>query len=77
MIIYKLLDDVLSVKKEIKPYALINDFCKVITEHGDIWICEKVKMSIIDGKKVFNSTKNRFSVHKKHLKEFERYGICD
>ena len=53
MPIYKVLDDVLSVKKELKPYAMAGDFCKLISKHGHIYILEKVKVEIKKGEKTY------------------------
>lgn len=66
--IYKLLEDVLSVKKELKPYAIQNEFCKLISEHGHIAIVEKVKVEIVNSEKIYKDTGMRFSTKKSNLK---------
>lgn len=71
MPIYKVLDDVLSVKKELKPYAMAGDFCKLIAKHGHVYILEKVKVEMKDGKKTYIDTGITFSSVESNLKLIE------
>lgn len=68
---YKVLDDVLSVKKELKPYAMANDFCKLISKHGHVYILEKVKVEMKDGAKTYIDTGVTFSSVESNLKLIE------
>ena len=68
MPIYKLLDDVLSVKKDLKPYAMAGDFCELISKHGHVWIMEKVKVEMKEGKKTYSKTGVTFSTVESNLK---------
>lgn len=71
MPIYKVLDDVLSVKKELKPYAMANDFAKLISKHGHVFILEKVRLEMKDGKKTYIDTGVTFSSVESNLKLIE------
>ena len=71
MPIYKLLDDVLSVKKELKPYAMAGDFCKLVSKHGHVYILEKVKVEMKNGAKTYFSNGITFSSVESNLKLIE------
>lgn len=68
MPIYKVLDDVLSVKKELKPYAMAGDFCELISKHGHVWILQKVKLEMKNGLKTYSNTGVTFSTFESNLK---------
>jgi len=68
MSIYKLLDDVLSVKKDLKPYAMSGDFCELISKHGHVWIMEKVKVYKGYGTIQYTPTGVTFSTVESNLK---------
>lgn len=71
MPIYKVLEDVLSVKKEMKPYAMSNDFCKLISKHGHVFILEKVKVEMKGRVKSYIDTGITFSSVESNLKLIE------
>lgn len=71
MPIYKVLDDVLSVKKELKPYAIAGDFCELISKHGHVFIMQKVKVEMKDKKKTYTNTGVTFSSLESNLKLIE------
>lgn len=71
MPIYKVLDDVLSVKKDLKPYAMAGDFCKLISKHGHVYILEKVKVEMKNAAKTYIDTGITFSSVESNLKLIE------
>lgn len=71
MAIYKVVEDVLSVKKEVKPYAIAGQVAKLISKHGHVLILEKVSVDISDGKKIYKGTGVTFSTVESNLKLIE------
>lgn len=68
MPIYKVLSDVLSVKKEVKLYAITGEVAKLISKHGHVFILEKVRIDFKDGTRIYNSTGVTFSTVESNLK---------
>lgn len=61
----------MSVKKELKPYAMAGDFCKLISKHGNVYILEKVKVEMKSGIKTYINTGITFSSVESNLKLIE------
>lgn len=73
MKVYKVKDDVLSYKKDRKPYALKGDFCHVISVRANVFIVGKLKIDRELKQRKYIKTDISFSTTLSNLIFFEEW----
>ncbi len=73
MKVYKVKDDVLSYKKDSKPYVLKGDFCYPISVRANILIMGKLKVDKESKQRKYIKTDISFSTTLSNLTFFEEW----
>lgn len=73
MKVYKVKDDVLSYKKDSKPYAFKGDFCYPISVRANVLIMGKLKIDKETNKRNYIKTGISFSTTLSNLIFFEEW----
>lgn len=73
MKVYKVKDDVLSYKKDSKPYALKGDFCYPISVRANVLIMGKLKVDKESKQRKYIKTDISFSTTLSNLTFFEEW----